>query len=357
MKNSLKKRKTLRQKLVTVFAVFMCLILVFACSLLLGADMYLDSKLNYISYDDGTEEWSGADIDAPDYDLDEGVPLLPDDFQDPEEDDVVLPPANNDDNSNTEVKPDAEKPKDNVINILLIGADTLTGAGRSDTMILLSVNTDDRRVVLTSFMRDSWVSIPGRNQNRLNAAHAAGGPALLMQTLYENFGISVDQYVKVDFSSFKKAVDVIGGIDITVNENNYDYFSKKYSGISLGTVKHLNGEEALLYARDRNYSQGDFIRTLHQRDLLTQFAKQMSSKSLSEIDALLNLVLGYVRTNIPKEELKDYIGESITYLGYDITTARVPCAGSFKNANKNGRAVLEIDIPMNIQYVNTKIYG
>jgi len=352
----MKIKKSVRQKVVTVLTTIASLIIISGCVLLLAADAYIDSKLNMISYDDGTEEWSGVDIDDPEYDKDEeeGVPVLPDDFKDPEAGDIeVLPPLGSDENENSGFDYD----DDDVINILLIGADTLSGVGRSDTMILASINTNDNRIVLTSLMRDMWVSIPGKNNNRLNAAHSAGGPDLLMETIYVNFDIKVDQYVKVDFSSFKKAVDAIGGIDITVNENNYDFFSRNYSHVSIGKVIHLDGEKALKYARDRNYSQGDFIRTLHQRDLLTQFAKQLSQKSLEEIDNVINIVLGYVRTNIPKEELKDYIGDAITYLSYNIETARLPCAGSFKNANKNGRAVLEVDFDMNIHFLKTKIYG
>lgn len=350
----MKIKKTTRQKVVTVLTAIAAFLVVCGCVLLLAFDAYIDSKLNLISYDDGTEDWSGVDIDDPEYDLDEGVPILPDDFVDPEAGDIeVLPPLGTDENENSGF----DYGDDNIINILLIGADTLTGTGRSDTMILVSVNTDDKRIVLTSLMRDMWVSIPDHNNNRLNAAHSAGGPELLMETIYVNFHIKVDKYVKVDFSSFKKAVDAIGGIDITVNENNYDFFSRNYSDVYLGKVIHLDGSKALLYARDRNYSQGDFIRTLHQRDLLTQFAKQLAKKSLEEIDSVINLVLGYVRTNIPKEELKNYIGDALVYLSYDIETARLPCAGSFKNANINGRAVLEVDFDMNIHFIMTKIYG
>ena len=354
----MKVKKTPLQKVVTILTSITAFGLIVACCLLLAMDAYIESKLNRIDYDDGTEEWSGVDIDDPQYDLDEndGVPLLPDDFVDPEADDTIPEQKPSDDNQTQNPKPDTDSliqnQTDEVINILLIGADTLTGVGRSDTMILMSINKTDKRIVLTSLMRDMWVSIPGHKENRLNAAHSAGGPTLLMETLYENFGIEVEQYVKVDFSSFKAAVDVIGGIDITVNENNYDYFKT-----SVGTVIHLDGETALKYARNRNFSQGDFIRTLHQRDLLTQFAKQLAQKSLNEIDTVLNTVLDYVRTNIPKEELKNYIGDAITYLGYDMDTARLPCAGSFKNANKNGRAVLEVDFDMNILYLKTKIYG
>ncbi len=355
----MRANKTKRQKIVTGFTSAVAFILVFGCGLLIGADAYIESKLNRIEYDDGTQEWSGVDIDDPQYDLDNngGVPLLPDDFVDPEADDTVPVQKPSDNSGAQNPKPDIENQTDEVINILLIGADTLTGVGRSDTMILMSINKTDKRIVLTSLMRDMWVSIPGHKNNRLNASHSAGGPTLLMETIYANFGIKVDKYVKVDFSSFKKAVDIIGGIDLTVNENNYDYFSRYYSGVSVGSVVHLDGAEALKYSRNRQFKQGDFIRTLHQRDMLTQFAKQLAQKSLQEIDKVLNTVLDYVVTNIPKQELKDYIGDAITYLGYNMDTARLPCAGSFKNADKNGRAVLEVDFDMNILYLKTKIYG
>ncbi|MBO5870559.1 MAG: LCP family protein, partial [Clostridia bacterium] len=253
-----------------------------------------------------------------------------------------------------------------VINILLIGADTISGQyARSDTMILMSINNIKKRIVFTSFMRDTYVSIPGYYNNRLNAAFAAGGPSLLIKTIKLNFDIEIDHYFMVGISAFEQAVDIIGGFDITVNSVNYNYFKsfKQLQGLTQeqatdGThVIHLNGGTALGYARSRNFYDGDFTRTLHQRDLLTQFASNCKGKSLTQLHGLLKAVLPYVVTNMPKETLKSMVWDVLTYISYDITDARVPCAGSFNFANIGGMEVLTINFPANERYVKAKIYG
>ena len=111
------------------------------------------------------------------------------------------------------------------------------------------------------------------------------------------------------------------------------------------------------YARSRNFYDGDFTRTLHQRDLLTQFATNCRNKSLTQLHEMLKAVLPYVVTNMPKDKLKSMVWSAVTYISYDITDARVPCAGSFNFANISGMEVLTINFPANQRYVKAKIYG
>ena len=111
---------------------------------------------------------------------------------------------------------------DGQMNILLLGIDARPGqeSGRSDTMILLTVDANQKTVKLTSFMRDLYVEIPGYKNNRLNAAYRFGGPELLFETLKENFGIEVDQYVTVNFTMMADLVNQIGGLELDV-ESEY----------------------------------------------------------------------------------------------------------------------------------------
>ena len=103
---------------------------------------------------------------------------------------------------------------DALVNLMLVGQDRREGEGRqrSDTMILCSINPDTKQVSLISFMRDLYVRIPGGySDNRLNAAYAFGGFPLLDDTIYENFGITIDGNIEVDFERFEKVIDVLGG--------------------------------------------------------------------------------------------------------------------------------------------------
>lgn len=397
-----KKKKSKTGKIILIVLLsILALLLLLIGGAFFAVNYFIDDTLGYISYVSGEEEWSGVDIDASDYYDENNMGIDFSNFVDPEasrdESDIVDTSDTSTDTSGSgsggsgsggnTYTPPPEPPyepdyeileglfdgdtvtdeyKKDVINILLIGADTVSGRyARSDTMILMSINNLKNRIVFTSFMRDTYVAIPGYRNNRLNAAFAAGGPSLLIKTIKLNFDIDVDYYFTVSISAFEQAVDVINGIDITVNDTNYNYFKsfRQLSGLTKdqaidGThVIHLNGGQTLGYARSRNFYDGDFTRTLHQRDLLTQFATNCKGKSLSQLHDLLKAVLPYVVTNMPKETLKSMIWNVLTYISYDITDARVPCAGSFNFANISGMEVLTINFPANERYVKAKIYG
>lgn len=98
-------------------------------------------------------------------------------------------------------------------------------AGRSDSMILLSVNKNTNQLTMISLMRDLYVQIPGYSDNKLNAAYAFGGFELLDETIATNFGIAVDYNVEVNFKGFKDIVDTIGGLDLELNETEAEYMN------------------------------------------------------------------------------------------------------------------------------------
>jgi LCP family protein required for cell wall assembly len=109
---------------------------------------------------------------------------------------------------------------DNVLNIMLVGSDsrTMTDWSRSDVMILVSINKNTKKIVMTSLMRDIYLYVQGVGYNRLNVAYAYGGPDLLLSTVQESFKVKVDQFVAVNFFSFIKVVDDLGGVDIDVRK-------------------------------------------------------------------------------------------------------------------------------------------
>lgn len=386
-----KKKMSKKKKALIIVGSILAFLLLLVLVLFIAIDVYMDNMLDLISYETEEVSWEGVDIDSPEYNTNYGGGAGgvsdPDSFVDPEspnggvgnggggggnydfvyeqyEPDYTIIEGIFDDNIITD-----EDEKD-VVNILLIGADTLSGnAARSDTMIIMSINNIKKRIVFTSLMRDTYVAIPGYNDNRLNAAFAAGGPNLLMKTIKHNFDITIDYYFTVSIASFEMAVDVIGGVDVTVNGTNYNYFSqyKKFNKYLEGKTKeeaidgsvviHLSGGDALGYARSRNFYDGDFSRTQHQRDLLTQVLTSFKTLSLEEMHELLKGVLPYVATNMPKNTLKSMIWNVLTYVSYDISNARVPSPDGFQFANVRGMEVLLIDFNRNIQYLKDKIYA
>ena len=158
---------------------------------------------------------------------------------------------------------------DRYLNILLLGSDRRPGSGawRTDSMIVVSVDTSNNLVRLLSIPRDLWVYIPGHGYNRINTADLwgelakkGGGPERVKQTIHHNLGIPIHYYVRVDFKGFMQIIDTVGGIDVDVD--------CPLSDIKLSAgMHHMTGQQALRYARSR-YSTNDFDRGRRQRKVL-----------------------------------------------------------------------------------------
>ena len=249
-----------------------------------------------------------------------------------------------------------------IFNILVIGCDSRKkgGVGRSDAMILFSVNEDTEKIHMTSIMRDSYVSIPGKGNNRINAAYAFGGGKLLLNTIETNFGADVDKYVSFDFYSFVDVVDNIGGIEVEVTEaeipvlNSYVKELNKLNGREEGTyyvtesgLQHLNGTQALGYARIRYVGDGDFERTNRQRIVIAKVFEKSKTLNLLEINDLLNTFLPQVKTNLTQEEILSLMLKALDYLQYDLESHRLPVDDSWKYMRVNGMSVLGIDLEKN----------
>lgn len=249
-----------------------------------------------------------------------------------------------------------------IFNILVIGCDTRKkgGVGRSDAMILFSVNEDTGKLHMISIMRDSYVTIPGKGNNRINAAYAFGGGKLLLNTIETNFAVDVDKYVSFDFYSFVDVVDSVGGIDIEVTEeeipvlNNYVKELNKLNNRVEGTyyvtesgLQHLNGTQALGYARIRYVGDGDFERTSRQRIIIEKVFEKVKTLNLLEINDLLNTFLPQVKTNLTQKEILSLLLKVLDYFQYDLESHRLPVDDSWKYMRVNGMSVLGIDLEKN----------
>ncbi|MCD8498858.1 MAG: LCP family protein [Clostridiales bacterium] len=150
------------------------------------------------------------------------------------------------------------------VNILLIGSDARLGldGARSDSMIMLTFDRDNKQIKLLSFMRDMYVAIPGHSSTKLNAAFNYGGESLLTETLRNNFDVALETYITIRFENFIAVVDQIGGIDLYLTQKEIDYINAEIGGIPDGEgVKHLTGAQTLSHTRNRRVGNGDFTRT------------------------------------------------------------------------------------------------
>lgn len=237
-----------------------------------------------------------------------------------------------------------------VLNVMLFGEDNNHGDkyGRTDTMILLSIDNTHKKLKLTSFQRDTYVYIPGHGYNKINASYTLGGAKLSIETIEANFGVKIDRYAIVDFKSFIDIIDTLNGIDMEVTQDEIDYIN--YQMYKNGQVKgrttitdppgivHLNGQEALWYARNRGLQKGedgneiglsgdDWDRTSRQRKLLETMVNRFKGADLGQIITIVNQVGPMVTTNLKKDEITALVANSLTYLNYKVVQNYIPKEG------------------------------
>lgn len=262
-----------------------------------------------------------------------------------------------------------------VYNVLLLGSDKRPGetTGRSDTMILVSINKQTKRVVATSFLRDTYVKIPIKNEfHKLNAAFAYGGIELLFETLQYNYGITVDKYVEVDFLSFIDAIEILGGLDVQVYEEELYWFNQYIHASNLlvepperedsdyvesadGSFIHLNGKQALAYARFRYVGNGDFTRTDRQRRVVQNIFDKVKSMDVTTLIQLLDQIIPHITTNLTTDECMELIMMLPEVSNYEIVSWHIPDE-DFKYMQIDGDDVVAIDFSYYMKKMYNYIY-
>lgn len=255
-----------------------------------------------------------------------------------------------------------------VLNVALFGVDKRDdseGRCRSDTTLLLTLDNRNKKLKLTSIMRDVWVEIPGYKSNRINTAISLGGEKLAVQTIQKAFGIKVDRYCTVDFESFKEIIDIIGGVDIDMTKEEAHHANRlavelnallvqmkktpyeiksieEYTG-----VHHLDGVQALHYSRSRKVKTAegvsdDYARTLRQRKVISAAIGKLKTSNLPQILKIVEKAGPYISTNLKRDEIVTLGKNSLKYMNYAIEEYRIPEDSNVKNENINGAAVLTI---------------
>ena len=240
---------------------------------------------------------------------------------------------------------------DHIINILLIGQDRRPGEGRqrSDSMILCTINTQKKTLVMTSFLRDLYVDIPTWNgrtymDNRLNACYVFGGMGMLDAALKQNFGVQVDHNIEVDFSGFQDIIELFGGVNMYLTKAEANY-------LGLGTAEgsyYLDSEQALRYARIRKLDS-DFGRTNRQRKLLSAMLGSIKNLSYDQLANLVNNMLPMITTDMTNADITGYMMEILPILSQlQVSNQHIPADGTYRNASIRGMSVLVPDFGANI---------
>lgn len=185
---------------------------------------------------------------------------------------------------------------------LILGVDERPGdKGRSDSMIVLTVNPNDKSMQMVSIPRDTRTEIIGKGfDDKINHAYAFGGPEMSIATVENFLDIPIDYFVQVNMESFKEIVDAVGGVTV----NNKLEFSQDGHQFSVGEID-LNGEQALSFSRMRSVDS-DFGRQQRQRDIIQGVInKGASISSVTKIDDILDILGNNVRTNLTFNEMVD----------------------------------------------------
>lgn len=253
-----------------------------------------------------------------------------------------------------------------VINILLIGTDERVGKystnARGDACLLFSVNTygDHPVVSLVSFERGMGVPIlSGQYKGQwdwLTHTFRYGGAELMLREIQECFKIDVDYYVRVNLKYFEDGIDAIGGVDVHFDEMEALYFRNGHNADIYPGMNHLNGELALCYARLREIDS-DWQRIQRQREVIFAALNQVKQMNLSEIDALIDTLLGMVRTNLPEEVITKLILLAPSLPNAEFQQMTIPQKGTYGGMKgMGGRPLFAVDFETNTKILHDFIY-
>ncbi|MBQ3931307.1 MAG: LCP family protein [Firmicutes bacterium] len=248
----------------------------------------------------------------------------------------------------------------NVTNILLIGVDARTNSfvGRSDTMMICSINKNTNTITLLSLMRDLYVEIEGYKNNKLNASYAFGGTRLLNSTIEKNLGIHIDHDVIINFDGFIKAMTEVGSLEISLSKAEVDYLLGLHPKWKLEEgVNTLNSSQLLEYVRARHLDGADWGRTERQRKVIMAAYKRYRSQGVGAMLELINKVTPYIKTDMSNGEIVSTV-QTVVSSGMNIgKNAAVPTGNTYRSMYVRGRAVLVPDMAAVSKAVHQYLYG
>lgn len=226
-----------------------------------------------------------------------------------------------------EVNEGVEENLEEYRNILLLGLDsredTFKGS-RSDCIILVTINNRTKNVKLTSIYRDSYLDINNYGLDKITHAYAYGGPALSMSSINKNLDLNIKEFATVNFDTVVSVVDAVGGVQIPITADEVKYINgyisainnqlgRNSSSITTPGTYTLDGVQALAYSRIRYTDGGDYKRTERMRDVLTAVFAKAKTKSIPELNSLLDTLLPHVYTNISKDEIIALLPQAASY--------------------------------------------
>jgi LCP family protein required for cell wall assembly len=251
--------------------------------------------------------------------------------------------------SDLEVVETVLKKPDYISNILVVGTDS----NNADTIMVVSLNSNDGTFRIISFMRDCYVKIPDHKgkhygDQKINHAYAYGGGALLKKTLLENFGLEIDYYATVTYNVLPAIIDTLGGIPMELSYSeakymNMYYYNYNYEPNLKKGSNWLKGAQVLSYARCRFDS--DYFRTKRQQKVILACANALKKASATRFNRVVNIACTRVKTDMSKDVILSYAASAPTYLKNltEINQMTVPNKNDIKSGKVKGTYVVLVD--------------
>lgn len=255
--------------------------------------------------------------------------------------------------------------------VALFGLDTreagqLGSGNRSDTIIIANINNDTKEVKLVSVYRDTYLNLTNGKYNKCNGAYSAGGPAQAISMLNTNLDLDIEYYVSVDFAALTKTVDLLGGIDIDVDDteiehlNNYIVETSKVTGIQTKPLtstglQTLDGVQATSYCRIRYTAGDDFKRTERQREVIMQLVSKAKKMDISKVNDIIDAVFPLIATNYTNDELVAMAPQLLTYDIVD--TTGFPFDKANATVKGKGSCVVPVNLEENVKQLHEYLFG
>ena len=264
---------------------------------------------------------------------------------------------------------------DGITNILLVGTDGeyIEKGNRSDGIMLITIDSKNKDIKLSSIARDTYVNIPGYSTEKLTHAYAYEGIDLLKEVFKENFDLDIDKYIAVNFVSFMDIMDELGGVEVNVEEKDikeinkyidacYGYYKnkdeKEKEYIKEAGVQRLNGYQALAFSRIR-YTDSAFARDNRHREVAQSVYKEFAQKGVDTYKRCADIVLNNTKTNISPMEMMNLAYTVLKINDKDIEQFQFPLAEHRKGhiISKQKGWVLEWDKEPNLEAWHKFIFG
>lgn len=256
-------------------------------------------------------------------------------------------------------------------NIALFGLDTrqagsLGKGNRSDTIMIASINNKTKDVKIVSVYRDSYLNLANDKYRKCNEAYSIGGPEQAVAMLNMNFDLKIDYYMSVDFMAVSEVVDLMGGIEIDVDEyeiehlNNYTVETSKVTGKSTTKLKstglqNLDGVQATSYCRIRYTKGDDFKRTERQREVLETIANKAKTLSPTKLDEIVKAVFPMCATNMTVDQLLAIAADGLSY--NIVETTGFPFDVATESVGSAGACVVPKDLEKNVAQLHQMLFG